>query len=131
MQKIFALEENSLSRNGEKRFVIVDRETGEILDDAQGYGYKTPQKAYAAFYYLNRDKSKDAEKLERKEHIRQWMREHKSFVRAMDQFAFEIAKGSWAPDEKFDANFVKEMLIKNQLEVDFTPAELLRVWKSR
>lgn len=62
MQKIFALEENSLSRNGEKRFVIVDRETGEILDDAQGYGYKTPKKAYAAFYYLNRYTVKGMEK---------------------------------------------------------------------
>lgn len=33
------------------RYVMMDTETGEILDDAQGYGYKTPQKAYAAYNY--------------------------------------------------------------------------------
>ena len=45
----------------ERRFQIVDAETGEVLDDAQGYGYKSPQKAHAAWGYKNRDKSKDAE----------------------------------------------------------------------
>ena len=79
----------------ETRFCIVSTETGEILDDAQGYGYKTAQKAYAAYAYKNRDKSKDKEKLAKKKHIKQWMKEHKSFVTAMDETAFEIAKGSW------------------------------------
>lgn len=31
-------------------YIIVDTETGEILDDAQGYGYKTVKKAYAAYF---------------------------------------------------------------------------------
>ncbi|MCQ2414567.1 MAG: hypothetical protein MJ063_00745 [Lachnospiraceae bacterium] len=29
----------------EKRYIIIDEETGEVLDDAQGYGFKTFQKA--------------------------------------------------------------------------------------
>ena len=29
----------------ETRYYIVDVNTGEVLDDAQGYGYKTAQKA--------------------------------------------------------------------------------------
>jgi hypothetical protein len=91
----------------EIRFCIVSTETGEVLDDAQGYGYKTAQKAYAAYAYKTRDKSKDKEKRIRKERIRQWMKEHKSFVRAMDTAAFEIAKGSWAPGDRFDAKVVK------------------------
>ena len=33
----------------ETRFVIMDLETGEILDDAQGYGYKTAVKAHRAY----------------------------------------------------------------------------------
>ena len=55
------------------------------------------------------------------------MKEHKSFVRMMDTFAFEIAKSSWGPDDKFDAKFVKEMLKNNNLETDFTARELLKV----
>lgn len=34
----------------ETRFVIVDKE-GNIIDDAQGYGYKTKSGAYKAHYY--------------------------------------------------------------------------------
>ena len=112
----------------EIRFRIISTDTGEILDDAQGYGYKTAQKAYSAYAYKTRDKSKDKEKLAKKKHIQKWMKEHKAFVRAMDDTAFEIAKGTWGPDDKFDAKQVKRMLNDFQLEPDFTAGELLRVW---
>ena len=35
----------------EPRFRIVNKETGEVVDDAQGYGYKTIAKAYRAISY--------------------------------------------------------------------------------
>ena len=111
------------------RYCIVSTETGEVLDDAQGYGYKTAQKAYAAYAYKTRDKSKDKEKEAKREKIRKWLKEHKSFVRAMDAYAFEIAKGSWGPNDKFDAAFVKKMLADYNLETDFSAGELLRVWR--
>ena len=115
----------------ETRYRIVSTETGEILDDAQGYGYKTAQKAYAAYGYKTRDKSKDKEKIAKTKHIEQWMKEHKSFVEFMDTISFEILKGSWGPDDKFDAARVKEMLEASELEPDFTAGELLKVWKKR
>lgn len=40
----------------ETRYIIINEETGEILDDAQGYGYKTAKKAHAAWWYKHRDK---------------------------------------------------------------------------
>lgn len=112
----------------ESRYIIVNENTGGILDDAQGYGYKTPQKAYAAYSYKTRDKKKDRERKAKIRHIRAWMKEHRDFVGLMDSFSFEIAKGSWGPDDKFDAKFVAEMLSQNHLEPDFSAAELLRVW---
>ena len=72
---------------------IVSTETGEILDDAQGYGYRTAQKAYAAYSYKTRDRSKDAEKHARRQEIMKWFKEHNDFKDSMDQIAFEIAKG--------------------------------------
>lgn len=39
--------------------------------------------------------------------VLQWMEEHKDFVSLMDQLAFEIAKGSWGPNEQFNAAFVR------------------------
>lgn len=58
------------------------------------------------------------------------MRQNKSFVKLMDTYAFEIAKGTMAPDDKFDAKFVKNMLKSEGLEPDFTVGELLKVWRN-
>ena len=131
MADIIVMEDSKLSKGNEKRFVVVDKNTGEILDDAQGYGYKTIRNAYSAYAYKTRDKSKDKEKLAKKKHIQRWMKEHKNFVEMMDTIAFEIAKGSWEPDDKFNAKLVKKMLSENGLEVDFTASELLKVWRGK
>lgn len=131
MSDISVIESKVLSKPYDRRYVVVDKTTGEVLDDAQGYGYKTIRNAYAAYGYKTRDKSKDKAKATKERYIRRWMREHEDFVDLMDTFAFEIAKGSWGPDEKFDAAFVKRMLADNHLEADFTPGEILKVWRKR
>ena len=131
MADIIVMLDSKLSKKDEKRFVVVDKNTGEILDDAQGYGYKTIRNAYAAYAYKTRDKSKDKEKLAKKKQIQKWMREHKDFIKIMDTVAFEIEKGSWGPDDKFNAKLVKEMLSENGLEIDFTVGELLKVWRRK
>lgn len=117
--------------SSETRFRIVSIETGEVLDDAQGYGYKTAQKAYSAYSYKTRDKSKDKEKIAKKKQIELWMKEHKSFVKALDNIALEIAKGTWGPNDKLDAKLVKELLHDFGLVPDFTANELLKVWKKK
>ncbi len=48
----------------------------------------------------------------------------------MDAYAFEIAKGFWAPNDKIDAVLVKKMLKEEHLETDFSAGELLRMWKA-
>lgn len=113
----------------EMRYRIVSTETGRVLDDAQGYGYKTPQKAYAAFAYKNRDKSKDKEKKAKEQHIKDWIKSHKWFVKLMDELNFEMAKEPIGLNEKMDTKYVKQLLKDNELEIDFTASELLRVWK--
>ena len=84
MADIVVVEDGRLSTQFEKRFIVIDKNTGEILDNAQGYGYKTVRNAYAAYAYKTRDKSKDKEKLAKKRQIQQWMKEHKAFVKMMD-----------------------------------------------
>lgn len=128
--EIEVIEDENLSKPYNRRYVVVDKNSGKILDNAQGYGYRTTQKAYESYAYKHRDKSKDKEKRMQQKHICQWMKEHKDFVELMDTFSFEIAKGSWGPDDKFDAKFVKKILSDNNLEVDFTPSELLKSWKN-
>lgn len=113
----------------EIRYRIVDKETDKVLDDAQGYGYKTAQNAYAAYGWKHRDKSKDKERKELDKKVLAWLKEHSDFHGLMDQIAFEITKGSWGPDDKFDAKLVRQMLKDNNLEIDFKVTDLLRVWQ--
>ena len=131
MANIDVVKSEALSDNYDIRYVVVDKDTGEVLDNAQGYGYRTVQAAYKAWAYKTRDRSKDKEKAQRRKEIRSWMKQHKGFVEAMDTFAFEIAKGSWGAEDKFDAKFVKNMLEDNGLAPDFTAGELLKVWQGR
>ena len=42
---------SSLSDGYDRRYVVVDAATDEVLDDAQGYGYKTAQNAHRAHAY--------------------------------------------------------------------------------
>lgn len=112
----------------ESRYCIIDSNTEEILDDAQGYGYKTAQKAYAAFSYKNRDKRKDKEKIAKKRHIQKWMKEHKEFVEAMDDIAFKMAKESYKKDNQLNATIIEKMFVEFDVKPDFTANELLKVW---
>ncbi len=127
-RKVRAVPDRSLSDRYSTRYVIVDMETGEILDDAQGYGYRTAQKAYACWGYKTRDKSRDAEKAEKRAHIRAWMKENRKFMGALEEISFEIWKGSWGPEDRFNAKLVSELLKEWDLHPDFTAGELLREW---
>lgn len=130
-RNVKVIKSESLSTQYEWRFVVIDTDTGEVLDNAQGYGYKSRQKAMAAWSYKNRDRSKDTEKKKKERKIKDWMRHHKGFVNAMSEYCFEIeCKHSWGPDDKFDAKFIKQMLKDYGLELDgFTVGDLLRVWR--
>ena len=124
---IAVIESAKLSGEYDKRYVVVDKDSGEILDDAQGYGYKSIQKAYAAYSYKTRDRSKDAEKRAKKKHILTWLKEHKEFAGLMEAVAFDSVKCG----EPFNAATVKQLLKENNLASDFTAGELLRAWKAQ
>ena len=40
------------------RYICIDEETGMILEDCKGYGFKTPEAAIKSFNYKNRATSK-------------------------------------------------------------------------
>lgn len=126
---IKAIKSESLSSNYDTRFVIVNTETGEILDDAQGYGYRSAQKAYAAYTYKHRDKSKDKQRKQEEKAIKKWWQDHKELSEDLEQIAFEIAKGSWGQDDKLDPKLLKTILKQENIESEYSPGKLLKVWK--
>jgi hypothetical protein len=50
-EKVVEFETKRVIIEGEHRFVIVEKGTDKILDNAQGYGYKTAQGAHKAGWY--------------------------------------------------------------------------------
>lgn len=129
MGKAVAVKSESHSKSYDPRYIIVDDETGEVLDDAQGYGYRTPQGAHASWSYKHRDKAKDKVKEERCAHIRQWLKKHRQFSKELEWYDFQMLKGSLGPDDKLDPPFVAKLLKEFDLKPDFSAGELLRVWE--
>lgn len=110
------------------RYCIVDADTGEILDDAQGYGYKTAQKAHAAWAYKTCDPAKMDAKIKRHDEVWDWLRANRSFMRDVDYMAFLVAKGSLGPDDVVDAACIQDMLDERGLQCPFSASELLKFW---
>lgn len=128
MAEITVVEMPELSQENDKRYMVVDIESGKIIDDAQGYGFKTKKKAYAAYTYKTRDKSKDPERnaLERK--VKAWLKDHQAFCSLLEAASYEVAKGQWGPHKKFDSMLVKGLLEDCGLETEIKPEDILKVW---
>ena len=120
---------NSSDEN-EARYVIKDMESGEIVDDAQGYGYKSARKAYAGWADKSRDKSRDAVKAQTDKMRSKWMKENKQFIRLLDTLAFEMWKNNRWTEDKVDAKFVRNLLEEQGYgDLPFTAGELLKYWQ--
>lgn len=111
------------------RWVIKNSQTDEVVDNAQGYGYKSPQKAFAAFAYKGCETQTFQASLARRKRIHYWLINNPDFLADMDHTAYELAKGAFGPDEVFNADVVKELLKDHGITVDFTPMEILSVWE--
>ena len=114
---------------GSDRWVIKDSVTDEVMDNAQGYGYKSPQKAFAAFAYKGCEPQTFQATLARRKRIHHWLVNNPAFLDDMNHTAFELSKGMYGPDEVFNAAVVKELLKDHGITVEFTPAEILSVWE--
>ena len=115
----------SLSNYSDTRFVVVNAETGEIVDDAQGYGYKTIQGAYKAWAYKTRDRSKEADKKKRRQQIKSFLKEHKGLADAIEMASWDAVHDG----VDFNSNTVKQILKSMGIETEFKPSEILRVWE--
>ena len=130
-KKIAVVLDCTLSTETDKRYVIIHTLTGEVLDNAQGYGYKSERKAYASYSYKTRDKSRDKEKSLKASQIKKWLDENKDFTEALDTCAFEAAKTSPSGQSKVDLNLIKTLLKASGIKTNFTPSEILRCWLNK
>lgn len=76
----------------ETRWRIVNTETGEVVDDAQGYGYKTAPKAYAAFGYKQKPKKHRKKPLKLAKTVQAWANRNSDFSEDLSDLIFQALK---------------------------------------
>lgn len=76
------------------RYIVVSASTGEILDDAQGYGYRSRQKAHAAWAY----KHPTGEQSHNRKLNKLFMKQHKEFVNMWSDYLFDCLKNGEKPE---------------------------------
>ena len=83
-----------ISEKGEEeRYILVNKETGEIVEDANGYGFKSVQKAYACFYYKNRTPEEAKTYKEKQKLIEKFMEKHKGLTISYVDDVYHALKG--------------------------------------
>lgn len=116
-----------INKKYETRYIILDADTGEIFDDAQGYGYTSKQKAYAAYNYKKRDKKTIDAEYDKKEYIQRWCKRNKELINDIEIIEFYAFKDREDLTEKD-----YEKIFKNHnIDIDslsFTIKEFLK-WR--
>lgn len=106
----------SYDKNG-SRYAIIDADTGEVFDDAQGWGYKTAQNAYRALAYKRRSKAEFQQDEKIKMAVRAFWNSHKSLNRDIDAEIFDSMKNG----EKLSQKDLESMIpdsVKSTLTFD-------------
>lgn len=112
----------SLSRNYDKRYVVVDEATGEVLDDAQGYGYKSAHNAHRAYSYKSMPPKKKRQREAVKRQVERWCAGHEEFMAHMEQAMFYALKDG----ERVGEADVRAILAEHALELPFSIKDLMR-----
>lgn len=94
------------------------------MDDAQGYGYKSVQKAHAAWTYKSRS---DPDRLliaGKKKLVQDWCATHKDVVEGLETEAFYALKEG----RKFGAKDIQKVFEASGLELPCSAADFARYW---
>jgi hypothetical protein len=114
----------ALSSNFDKRYVVVDEATGEIVDDAQGYGYKSAQNAHRAHADKSMPPKKKRQRDAAKRQVQRWCAQHPEFMQHVEQSMFYATKD----DQNVTEADVRALLAEHGLELPFSVKDLMQHW---
>lgn len=107
------------------RWAIVDTETGEILDNAQGYGYKSPQAAHRAWGYKTMTPVKKRQRENVKQHVQAWLRKNHTVNDWLNDAMFEAAKNG----EQISKEDVQYIIDQSNVDLEgLTISQIMRYW---
>ena len=125
-QNWIVIEDSSLSEDKyNKRYIIVNKDTGELLDNAQGYGYKSKQNAYKCYGYKLKHKNPKQHSRKTKQIVNNFINKHKSLFNQLEDILFHAAKYN----EKITDKQIKQFLTDNNIELPCTYNEFMRYFQ--
>lgn len=112
----------------ETRWRLVDMDTGEIVDDAQGYGYKSAQNAYRAWGYKSMPKSKRDAIKSTKRRVQLWWKHHHGLSEDLMQIQLDGMKNGedWTQIDKDCREHIKTHA--TDIPDDLTVNDILRYY---
>jgi hypothetical protein len=114
----------ALSSNFDKRYVVVDEATGEVVDDAQGYGYTSAQNAHRAHAYKSMPPKKKRQRDAAKRQVKRWCAQRPEFMQHVEQSMLYAMKDGQNVTEAD----VRAILAEHGLELPFSVKDLMRHW---
>jgi hypothetical protein len=114
----------ALTDRFEKCYVVVDAATGDVVDDARGYGYETAQNAHRAQAYTSMPPKKKRRRDAAQRQVRRWCRAHPEFVQHVESATFYALKDRL----NLTAADVRAMLDEHGVELPFSVKDLMRHW---
>lgn len=109
---------------GEPRWRVVDKATRKVLDDADGWGYKSARNAHAGWSFKRRTDSEKREWYNRKVAVWKFLLDNKNLVRHLETEAWYALKDG----EDFGVADVEAAIKHLGIETEFSPNEIYRVW---
>jgi len=113
-----------LSKGYDRRYVVVDEASGEILDDAGGYGYKTAQNAHRAYSYKSMPPKQNSQPNAVKHEVERWCAVNGEFMGYVEQAMFYAMKDG----DSFTKADVERLLCEHSVELPFSTQDLMRHW---
>jgi hypothetical protein len=113
-----------LSSNFDKRYVVVEEVSGEIVDDAQGYGYKSAQDAHRAHGYKSMPPKKKRQRDAARRRVRRWCAQHAEFMRHVERPMFYAMRDG----QNITEADVRAILAEHGVELPFSVKDLMRHW---
>ena len=114
----------SLSGRYDKRYVVVDEATGEVLDDAQGYGYQSAHNAHRAYPYESMPPNKKRQREAVKRQVERRCAGHEEFMQHVEQATSYALKAG----ESLTEEDVREIATEHGLQLPFSVKDLMTYW---
>ena len=114
-------EERYVGRVRQRRYVVVDDETFEIIADKKGQGYKSRRQAVSAYYWWLYGPSRIKRVFGEREKIYEWSLKNRIFLdtlhRTQDRYEEE--------GRQLTESTIKKIFIANNIQCPSTPAKFL------